>query len=102
MNLPKYPLISVAERLRRMVGTQKVPGSNPVVGTAFHVLPPANSAVHPLGSVNGVPRIFFLEYHSGGIQAAGPHQLYSCPYTNLRQQINITCLLAAGKSIAHA
>ena len=42
-----------------------------------------NSAVHPLSVGKSVPRLFILGYHSGGIQATGPHQLNSCPYTNL-------------------
>ena len=51
-----------------------VPGSNPVVGTAYHSHQPTQLSI-PSGSVNEYPGIFVIECHSGGTQAVGPHQL---------------------------
>ena len=49
----------VAEWLRRRVGTRKVPGSNPVVGTAYTHSHQSTHLSTPSGSVNEYPGYSF-------------------------------------------
>ena len=67
-----YPLsvVSVAERLRCIVGTRKVPGSNPVVGTAYTHSHKQLSI--PLGLVNEYHGYSFLGTQTTSHSAEAP------------------------------